>query len=117
LFFEYEYESNQRQGATRNPSDVMTEAKEFLTKGLISLLEDFNISCKKLDEIITSQEISIESLIQQNDFLQTKLTFAHNQPLVLALDEMRMPTNRVGLGSEPGVVDVPIEEVLPASML
>ncbi len=69
--------------------NVEKEAKAFVAKGLINILQDIELAAINLNQLVDLQGTTLDSLTSQVDVVQTRLSTLKSQHLLYGLDEMK----------------------------
>lgn len=70
---------------------IEEEAKKFVTKGLINVLKDIEVTSMNIDQLLQMQSLSIDSLTSDVSLIRSRLHGMKSQHLNASLDEMKIP--------------------------
>lgn len=81
---------------------IEEETKRFVTKGLINVLKDIEVTSMNIDQLLQMQSLSIDSLTSDVSLIRSRLHGMKSQHLCTSLDEMKVPYS-TSSSSAPGV--------------
>lgn len=88
---EKEYNEARRSGVEDQTTAVLQESKQYLTQSLIHLVNDLGLISDQFNQLLYLQEHSLDSIANQTNILQSRITTSKNQKIYSTLDGMQVP--------------------------
>ena len=101
-YLEGNYIAAQRSGSDKEA--VQKEAQAYITKAMVNIFKDIDFAASSVDQLVSMQELSVNSLVNQIDMVQMRLHSLKGQHLLTTLDEMKAPTGALTSSAAPPAV-------------
>lgn len=87
-----------------NKDDIMKESQEYVTNALVNVMKDIEYAACSLDQLVSMQTLSVNSLASDIQTIQSKLYGMKEQYLLTSLDEMKASNNSITISDSPPAV-------------